>query len=744
MAHSITPPRWWNRGVLQETALVALTTVFGLQVLRVLLAELVFYLRDSLGTSPAVPGAYAFALFLSAFLAAPIHRSLGPRCALLLTAGGLALMRLAEQFVPWPVADLALTTLGAALFLAFIPVYVGRLRGWGAEGGRAFALGILLGIGMDTAIKGVFATLDLSWQPGVATYAIIIFLVGCHWLLLRTSLSRFVPPRVGGSQREGEFAPIPTFPHRGGRGGDNGFLQSASLTALGPVLFLEALLFQNIGQQTALINWAQPLVFTWVVVANAVGILAAIIAMARPDYGGWLSLAALGGLFVLLALGERSGLAAATIALFGQAAISMSLGTIGVALGSGETRPGIRGIATASGLGMMLLLVLAFLYYGSYQFRIPGGTSVSPLIGVAVIFLCVAGVAGGRRRRTSRRDRDFASLRATMAWNWASAAVAFLLLAMPLGYLVAWEEPGPVLPSGFPVRVMSYNLHQGFDVKGYLAIEEQAEVIEEQQPDIVALQEVSRGWIMDGSFDMLVWLSRRLDMPYVWGPAADSVWGNAIISRYPISSALTQPMPNNSQLQMKRSFTTVQVDLGSGESLTVIATHLHHVVGEGHIREPQVRALLQALNPTFGHPSPTGGRREGDEGTGKGPALSLPKGRDVVNNIERTIILGDFNASPNSPEMLLLREAGLKDAFLAAFTLSPSPKSPQPPFSKGGQGGISTGRGEGRESGYTYPSHNPSRRIDYIWASSDLKVRDFTLADSLASDHLGVAVMVDR
>jgi len=151
--------------------------------------------------------------------------------------------------------------------------------------------------------------------------------------------------------------------------------------------------------------------------------------------------------------------------------------------------------------------------------------------------------------------------------------------------------------------------------------------------------------------------------------------------------------------------------------------------------------LLLALIP---FPSPTGGRREGDEGTGKGPALSLPKGRDVVNNIERTIILGDFNASPNSPEMLLLREAGLKDAFLAAFTLSPSPKSPQPPFSKGGQGGISTGRGEGRESGYTYPSHNPSRRIDYIWASSDLKVRDFTLADSLASDHLGVAVMVDR
>ena len=73
-------------------------------------------------------------------------------------------------------------------------------------------------------------------------------------------------------------------------------------------------------------------------------------------------------------------------------------------------------------------------------------------------------------------------------------------------------------------------------------------MIEEQQPDIVALQEVTRGWVIYGSFDMLVWLSQRLDMPYVYGPAADSVWGNAILSRYPMSGALTIPMPNNNQL----------------------------------------------------------------------------------------------------------------------------------------------------------------------------------------------------
>ena len=518
---------------LRETAFLALTVVFGLQVLRVLLAELVFYIRDSLGAGSITPGVYALALFLLAFLAAPMYRRLGPRRALMLTGGGLALVRLAEQFVLWPIADLGLATVGTVLFITFVPMYIGHLRQRDARGGHTFAAGILLGIGVDTAIKGVFATLDLSWQPGVATYLLVIFLVGLQWRLL-WSVAR-------GEVRE--------------QHSDGGFLRSVPLVALGPILFLEALLFQNIGQQTALIDWDQPVVFIWVVMANAVGVVAAIGVMARPTYGVWLTLIALVGLFALLALGERSGLTAALVALFRQVAISMSVGMIGAALASEPTRPGIGGVAAASGLGMLLLLVLTFLYYVNYDFDIPGGSSVVPPIGVAIVFLCILGAipalfphpgpSAGSGPPLSHRERG-RGVRVT-----APAAVgALLLLIAPLGYMAAWDEPRPVSASGFPVRVMSYNLHQGFDVNGYLAIEGLADVIEAQEPDIIALQEVSRGWMIDGSFDMLVWLSNRLDMPYAWGPAADSVWGNAILSRYPMTVSRTQPMPNNGQLQL--------------------------------------------------------------------------------------------------------------------------------------------------------------------------------------------------
>ncbi|MCE2464035.1 MAG: hypothetical protein J4F46_09060 [Dehalococcoidia bacterium] len=176
--------RWLYRNSLYEAVFLALTVVLGLQVLRVLLTGLVFYIRESLDAGSFVPGAYVLLLFLLAFLAARMFRALGRRRALVLTAGGLALVRLVEQLVPWPVVDLGLTTLGTAFFLLFIPTYIGHLRDNRLGGGHTFATGLLLGIGADTAIKGVFATLDLSWQPGVLTHVIVIFLVGCHLLLL--------------------------------------------------------------------------------------------------------------------------------------------------------------------------------------------------------------------------------------------------------------------------------------------------------------------------------------------------------------------------------------------------------------------------------------------------------------------------------------------------------------------------------------------------------------------------------
>ena len=354
-------PRFIEKKSLLDAALVTLTVVFGLQELRVLLTGLVFYIRDSLGAHTVIPGVYALALFLIAFLAARIYVVLGPKRALLLTSGGLALVRLAEQVIPWPVGDLGLSTIGTALFLLFIPTYLGssgRSRSDDGMMGRgwSFAVGFLLGIALDTSIKGVFGTLDLSWQRGALTNVIVVAMVVLHGPVL---------VQVVRGTRNGAIA-----------GG--GFRRALPLAALGPILFLQLLLYQNIGQQTALLGWDQPLVFVWLTAGNAAGLAAALAVMSAPRH--YLSFAGVGllGLLVILSGGERSGWPAAVVALYGQVVLSMTVGVIGATLAARAERCGIAGVTRASGTGMLGLLVLAFLYYSNYQFGIPGGNTAIP------------------------------------------------------------------------------------------------------------------------------------------------------------------------------------------------------------------------------------------------------------------------------------------------------------------------------------------------------------------------------
>ena len=199
---------------------------------------------------------------------------------------------------------------------------------------------------------------------------------------------------------------------------------------------------------------------------------------------------------------------------------------------------------------MTLMLALLFVYYASYDIELPAPQeAVRPaaalLIGLAALR---AGFALGDGGASITR---------------LATAPALLLLLLPLLQLAAWKDVTPAAGAGYPVRVMTYNLHQGVRCPwGRHALEEMAKVIEAEDPDIVALQEVSRGWVVNGSVDMLAWLSQRLEMDYAWGPAADSAWGNALLSRLPIGGHENHAMPNNEALLIDRAFVIAQVDVG--------------------------------------------------------------------------------------------------------------------------------------------------------------------------------------
>ena len=225
---------------------------------------------------------------------------------------------------------------------------------------------------------------------------------------------------------------------------------------------------------------------------------------------------------------------------------------------------------------------------------------------------------------------------------------------------------------------MDYNLHDAVNTAGSVDPEALARVIEDSGANIVGLQEVSRGWLVWGGMDMLTWLSQRLDLPYVWDATADAQWGMSILSRYPIVSVERYDLPPE-DIQLPRGFTVAQVDV-AGQTLTVINTHFSEKDDQDQIRNTQASAILSTWN-----------------------------------NAEATIIMGDFNALPDSQAITLMLEAGLVD--------------------------IS--REIGQQPTYTYYSANPDHQIDYIFVTPDLGYSDFVIPSTTASDHLPLEVTIE-
>jgi len=396
----------------------------------------------------------------------------------------------------------------------------------------------------------------------------------------------------------------------------------------------------------------------WPVVGLAVAVLAVAIALAGP----------------------------ATLAacVLGQAAAAVLLVLIvrrATEPGTGETaRLGPLAAAWAAGMGLFVLLVFA--YYAAYDVVLPVGNRALPALAALLLAAAAAVAMGGTG--LLRGDPGAAKTRHRAPGSSATLPTAVgvvLLLAPALFWLTAPDPVGAAPAPG--VRVLSYNLHFGFDTRGWSDLEGIARAIEAGGAEVVGLQEVSRGWYVNGSTDMLAWLQRRLRMPHArFAGASDEIWGNAVLSRYPIVASEVAFLPREG-VPLRRNALAVELDLGPGRRLDVVVTHLHHVEG------PEGARVRLAQLP---------------------PLLERVAGRPA------TVLLGDFNAEPGSAEIALVRGAGLIDAFVA---------------------------GGGRPADErTWPSDRPDRRIDYIWLSGDLAASGFAATAGTASDHRGVAVTV--
>ncbi|WP_370771108.1 endonuclease/exonuclease/phosphatase family protein, partial [Actinomadura roseirufa] len=213
-----------------------------------------------------------------------------------------------------------------------------------------------------------------------------------------------------------------------------------------------------------------------------------------------------------------------------------------------------------------------------------------------------------------------------------AGAAAIALLAGTLVFTVAAPDgtakAGPVPGQ---VRLLSYNIHDGVNQDGRLDPEGIARTIEGQRAQVVLMQEASRGSLLSGTTDLGVWLSRRLGMKLIWGPAADGQFGNAILTSLPVRGSGTGRMAKGDWSQI-RGYVWARLAVGS-TTMDVWSTHLEGGGDQARERAREVSALVRAW--------------------GGAP---------------RTIIGGDFSAEPGSPELAGLLETGLRSAALGADT----------------------------------------------------------------------------
>lgn len=217
------------------------------------------------------------------------------------------------------------------------------------------------------------------------------------------------------------------------------------------------------------------------------------------------------------------------------------------------------------------------------------------------------------------------------------------------------------------MRVMTYNIRLGIQH----GLEPIAARIREQSPDLLAVQEVGRHWIMGPGGDSPRRLSELSGMEHhVFAPSLSyfppSQYGHALLSRWPIEAPRVVWLPRGTDEPRTLLTATLRTPRGA---VRVVSTHLSHLE-DRRLQSPVLLTLAREALADGGPP---------------------------------LLIMGDLNESPDDPWITELQrlhaDAGAKD------------------------------------DAPTFPAADPERRIDYLLASKghweDVEVID----EASASDH---------
>ena len=235
-------------------------------------------------------------------------------------------------------------------------------------------------------------------------------------------------------------------------------------------------------------------------------------------------------------------------------------------------------------------------------------------------------------------------------------------------------------------RVLVYNIHAGKDAGGIDNLQRVADVIREARADVVLLQEVDRNTRRSGNVDQVSELTRMTGMHAAFGKSLGfqgGDYGIAILSRWPIDSSRTVPLPiDPPQLRSGVSYEP-RVALRAwiamrGKPLHVVNTHMDASGDDRYRRQEIVTVLAHA------------------------DSSSIP-----------TLLGGDLNSTPESVVQESVRGRGWRDAWTTCGD---------------------------RSSGFTYPADSGTKRIDYLYLRGGTTCSRAVVWPSRASDHRALLV----
>ena len=247
------------------------------------------------------------------------------------------------------------------------------------------------------------------------------------------------------------------------------------------------------------------------------------------------------------------------------------------------------------------------------------------------------------------------------------------------------------------LRLVTFNVHHGVGDDGRHDLARLARLLADAEPDVICLQEVDRHFgERSEHVDQALLLASALDLELAWGPAIDEPgrggraerrqYGNAVLSRLPVLTSEVHPLPGGGEPRSALR-TVVQLD---DATLRVTTTHLSS--SSATDRAAQAATVAGLLDPA-----------------------------------EPGVLVGDLNAGPDAGELGALR-AHLGDAWELAADRSD-------------QSGRFSLRAD---QGLTHPARRPRVRIDQVWVSPGVTVRDARVLDGAgASDHHPLLVDLD-